>query len=153
VLLQAAVSRGPAFAALTLADTGHLELLLSREIISELSDVLFRPAVRQKFPILTDEYVNLFIDRLERMGSRIDPVPARIHYPRDPDDEPYLNLAIHGDAEYLITRDRNLLDLATPASAEARDFRQRCPRLGILDPVELNCSVLSSPNWNEHPIR
>ena len=53
VFLQAAVSRrGPAFALLTLAETGRLELLISAEILSELREVLLRPAVQQKFPLL-----------------------------------------------------------------------------------------------------
>lgn len=50
---------------------------------------------------------------------------------RDPKDEPYLNLAIATKAEYLVTRDRDLLDLMHDSS-----FQQRYPDLRILDPVE-----------------
>jgi hypothetical protein len=46
VLLQAAVSRGPAVAVLMLVEAGRLELLLSAAVISELRDVLFRTEVQ-----------------------------------------------------------------------------------------------------------
>jgi predicted nucleic acid-binding protein len=35
-----------------------------------------------------------------------------IRLSRDPDDEAYLNLALAGQAQYLVTRDHDLLDLA-----------------------------------------
>lgn len=50
---------------------------------------------------------------------------------RDPKDEPYLNLAIAAKATYLVSRDRDLLDLMADPT-----FRQRHPDLLILDPVE-----------------
>jgi predicted nucleic acid-binding protein len=57
VPLQAAISRGPAFAVLTLVEAGRLELLLSAALISELRDVLFRTEVQQKFPGLSTEFI------------------------------------------------------------------------------------------------
>ena len=41
---------------------------------------------------------------------------ARAHA-RDPGDEPDMDLAILADAAYLVSRDRDLLDLQDPASA------------------------------------
>ena len=42
---------------------------------------------------------------------KIDEVPATYSLPRDPNDEPYLNLAIAANADYLATWDNDMLDL------------------------------------------
>lgn len=44
-------------------------------------------------------------------------------YPRDPQDEPFLNLAIEVEADYLISRDPDLLDLMKWEQAEGRAFQ------------------------------
>ena len=145
VLLQAAVSRGPAFALLTLVEADRLELLLSGDTISELRDVLHRQEVQQRFPILTGDFIAAFLDRIQHIGTRVDPVPALFEFPRDPDDEPYLNLAVHGAAQYLVTRDRDLLDLAESTTDEARRLGRLCPSLRILDPVILLRELVTKP--------
>jgi uncharacterized protein len=145
VLLQAAVSRGPAFALLALVEAGRLELLLSTAIVSELRDVLLRTKVRRKFPVLSTEFIEVFLDRLQRISTLVDPVPAGLRFPRDPDDEPYLNLAAHASAEYLVTRDRDMLDLADSTADDARHFRRICPGLKILDPVGLLREIVAKP--------
>src|SRR5579872_434190 len=113
VFLQAAVSRrGPAFALLRLAEAGRLELLVSSEILSELREVLFRPTVRRKFPLLTSELIQAFLARLATFTILVEHVPNVIRLSRDPDDDAYLNLALAGQAQYLVTRDHDLLDIA-----------------------------------------
>ncbi len=57
-------------------------------------------------------------------------VPKAVALPRDPKDEPYLDLAIAAKAHYLVSRDLDLLDLMHDAS-----FRQSQPGLVILDPA------------------
>ena len=57
-------------------------------------------------------------------------------YERDPDDEPYLNLAIAAGAQYLVSRDNDLLDLQNPDSKPGQQLRALLPRLTILDPVD-----------------
>ena len=145
VLLQAAVSRGPAFALLTLAEAGRLELLLSDDILSEVRDVLLRTEVQQRFPILSVEFVEAFIARIRQLGTLVDPVPSRFKFQRDPDDEPYLNLAAQGGAKYLVTRDRDLLDLVKASDEDAQQIRRACPDLRILDPVELLRELVAKP--------
>ena len=138
VLLQAAVSRrGPAFALLTQVEVGRLELLISDSAIAELREVLVRPAVQRKFPVLTADVVEAFIARIMAIAATIQPVPALFRLPRDPDDEMYVNLALAGNARFLITRDRDLLDLAACATREAQYHQRLRPELRILDPVAL----------------
>lgn len=63
-------------------------------------------------------------------------VKKRFDYPRDPDDEPYLNLAIEVGADYLISRDNDLLDLMKWEKEEGREFQKRFRFLKIVSPEE-----------------
>ncbi len=63
-------------------------------------------------------------------------VPKRFKLPRDPDDEPYVNAAIESGAQFLITRDRDLLELMNSDTKDGRDFQFRFPQLKILNPVD-----------------
>jgi putative PIN family toxin of toxin-antitoxin system len=133
VFLQAVTNeRGPAFACVRLVEAERLWLVVSPAILAEVRDVLSRPKVRAKFPHLTDERVEGFLRWLEDKGITLAEVPHAFEYPRDPDDEPYINLAIASDARYLVSWDKDLLDLMAD-----EDFRQRFPNLTILNPVAL----------------
>jgi predicted nucleic acid-binding protein len=68
-------------------------------------------------------------------------VPREIVLPRDPKDEPYLNLACGAEADYLVSRDSDLLDLATPDDSLGATLREKCPRLAILDPPSFIAAV------------
>ena len=115
VFLQAVTNeQGPAFACLGLVEEEKLELVVSPVILAELRDVLSRPKVRAKFPHLTDERAEGFIYWLEDKGITLAEVPRAFEYPRDPDDEPYINLAVASDSRYLVSRDKDLLDHSWP---------------------------------------
>jgi predicted nucleic acid-binding protein len=53
-----------------------------------------------------------------------------MEFPRDPDDEPILNLAIQEQADYILARDKDLFDLG-----KSKDFRLLYPYLQVVDPV------------------
>jgi predicted nucleic acid-binding protein len=72
--------------------------------------------------------------------------PKRFELPRDPDDEPYLNLALEAGAQFLVTRDRDLLDLRRWDTSEGRDFQSRFPQLKILDPVTFIKEIEAQPS-------
>jgi predicted nucleic acid-binding protein len=46
-----------------------------------------------------------------------------------------LNLAIEAGADFLITRDNDLLDLMKWEREEGREFQKRFRRLKVIDPV------------------
>jgi putative PIN family toxin of toxin-antitoxin system len=77
-----------------LAEEGFIRLYLSEEILTEIADVLNRSKVRARFPELTDEIVEEFLDQLRSTAEIAKRVPKRFTYPRDVDDEPYINLAV-----------------------------------------------------------
>jgi putative PIN family toxin of toxin-antitoxin system len=135
VYLQAAARPdGPARACLGLAQQGRVCLCISPAIRSEVDDVLSRPKVRQKFPSLTPAVVAAFLRDVDALARSAGEVPKVVTFPRDPKDEPYLNLAVAAGATRLITWDNDLLDLMAD-NPEGTDFRGRFPDLLIFTPV------------------
>jgi uncharacterized protein len=140
ILYQATANlAGPAAELLRQLEAGRFVLYVSDEILDEARDVLGRPKLRAKNPRVTDETVREAFDLLDRLARTVSNVPSLFSLPRDPDDEPYLNLAIAAGADYLVTWDKDLLDLMQDAS-----FRAQYPRLTILNPVAL-LQILTPP--------
>lgn len=131
VFLQgAARAEGPAGACLKLVEAGAITLGLSQQVLEEVREVLLRPKIQRKFPSLTADRVDAFVETLRKAGKWFDAVPAAAVSLRDPDDAPYLNLAICAGAKYLVTRDYDLLDLMRDAV-----FTTSFPHLTIVEPV------------------
>jgi len=121
---------GPARACFRLVEEGRITLCLSAAILAEVRDVLTRPKTLRKFPLLSPAWIETFVQATESRAVVILEVPKVFTLERDPKDEPYLNLAIAVGAQYLVSRDLDLLDLMSDES-----FRQRYPDLTILDPA------------------
>lgn len=137
VLLQAAARKSsPSAACLRLAEGGFVHLYISEEILTEVADVLSRPNVRARFPELTGETVEEFSGQLRTVAETISHVPRKFAYQRDVDDEPYINLAVEAGAHYLVSRDKDLLDLMTGHTGESKEFRRRFRPLKVLDPID-----------------
>lgn len=137
VYLQAAARElSVAAECLRLVEKGLVRLYLSEEILTEIEDVLNRPEIRKHFQTLTDELVNAFLLRLRKNSQVFRKVPKKFSYLRDPDDEPYINLAVKAKVNYLVSRDNDLLDLMRDYSAEAKEFRQRFRPLLVIEPLE-----------------
>jgi len=136
VLLQA-VAREKSVAAkcLNFAESGLIQLCVSREVLAEVEDVLNRPEIRAHFPDLSDEIVGAFLKRLQKLSVLVRLVPKEFSYPRDEDDEPYINLAVAAGANFIISRDRDLLDLMTGYTNECKEFRQRFRSLKVIEPI------------------
>ncbi|HEX3144042.1 MAG TPA: PIN domain-containing protein, partial [Pyrinomonadaceae bacterium] len=84
ILLQAVARKtGPAAACLRLAEEGLVRLRLSEEILTELSEVLKRSTIRVRYPELTDEIVEDFLNALRRTAEVTNDVAKRFSYPRD----------------------------------------------------------------------
>jgi putative PIN family toxin of toxin-antitoxin system len=109
---------------------GRVELVVSPEVLAEVRDVLTRPKTIHKFPALTPEAVDVFLRDLANHATTLPTTPKVFSLPRDPKDEPYINLAIGAQARYLVSRDNDLLDLMGDAA-----FRQQFPELVVIDPV------------------
>jgi predicted nucleic acid-binding protein len=85
---------------------------------------------------VTDELIAAFLARISFRAVFVRDVPRVFDHPRDPKDEPYIDLAAAVEADHLVTRDNDLLYLTTDHSIEAKQFRQRFPSLRVLTPVD-----------------
>lgn len=110
-------------------------MVISADVLSEVRSILTRVDVQKKFPGLTPNLVSKFLMRIAEVGVFVSPVPLVIVFERDHKDEPYLNLARASSAAYLITRDRDMLDLMVDRSSEGQSVRNTLPGLRFLDPV------------------
>jgi uncharacterized protein len=82
----------------------HGEILLSSELLAELSDVLGR----KKFDRFVtseerDEFLETFIDQAILI--------EKVQECRDPKDDKILELALNGQAQYIVSGDKDLLVL------------------------------------------
>ena len=86
-----------AAAILRLAATGTIKLAYDLRILSEYQDVLSRP----KFS-LAKENINAFLDQVEKEGVLVSVIPLKFRL-SDPDDEPFLEVALAARVEAIIT--------------------------------------------------
>ena len=131
IFLQATISdNGPAAKALRLFEDEALTLFISGELLEEMRMVLTHTEIRIKTARYTDQDIEEFINRIAQKGVLIVPLPSHFKYERDPKDEHIINLAVEAKVQYLVSRDRDLLDLMNHA-----EFQVRYPDLKILDPL------------------
>ena len=136
VFLQGLIKEsGPAVTCLKRFEEGRFRLAVSPETLAELHDVLSRSSLRQRFPLITEEKADRLIELLLLKGELFRKVPKSFELPRDPDDEPYVNLAIEAGAQFLVTRDKDLLSLMRWDTEEGRNFQTQFRQLRIVDPV------------------
>lgn len=88
----------------------HWQLVFSTETFAELETRIWRP----KF----DKYVS--IERRRQLLHDFSasahwtplPLPPRQAYSRDPDDDVFIHTALQGNAQWLVSGDRDLLELS-----------------------------------------
>lgn len=105
--------------------------IVSPSIVAEYLDVLTRPELTRKFRNVATRDPHAVLAWLAQAEVvELDDVPA---ISRDPKDDPFLATAVAGAADYLVSEDRDLLDLEShgdiPIVTGARF-------LAILDNVE-----------------
>jgi putative PIN family toxin of toxin-antitoxin system len=82
---------------LRLVADGAIQLAYDLRILSEYRDVLNRP----KFNF-AKENVEGFLEQTEEEGLLVSVKPLKFHLP-DPDDEPFLEVALSGGAKAIVT--------------------------------------------------
>jgi putative PIN family toxin of toxin-antitoxin system len=145
VLIQAvAAPDGPSAAALRLYEQNLIEVFLSRAVLKELGQVLHYPIVRQKLPGLDDDRIDAFLHRLRFRATLLRGVRHVFDYPRAREDEPYIDLAAAAKADFLVSRDKDLLCLAGDHTLIAKQFRQKFPRVRVVNPVAFVAAVATT---------
>ena len=132
VIFQAAINAdSPAERALAQLQSGNVTAVVSNYMRHEYEDVLTREKLQKKYPLLQNaRLVQAHLRRVDVFMERVDNPPERITYDRDPKDAPPVNLVIHIQADFLVTRDKDLLSLHDDPA-----FRHLCPNAQILDSV------------------
>jgi putative PIN family toxin of toxin-antitoxin system len=138
IFVQAASNpNGPAMACFDRLTAKSGQLILSLPVLLEIAEVLNRPELHQRLKTLTPERVGRFLDEVKCTAVFLDHVPHTMDLPRDPKDEPYLDLAIAADADFLITwNERHLTYLMESDTTEGHEFRSRFSKLTITNPVK-----------------
>lgn len=85
------------------------QLVLSEPVVVEILEVIQRPELRRKFKSLEQISPSEILRLLEKAESvEIASVPAVL---RDPKDDKFLETALSGDAAFIVSADKDLLDL------------------------------------------
>jgi uncharacterized protein len=110
-------------------DQRTLQLIVSEGIVEEYAEVLSRLEVDEK-------HVQRFLERLEaRQTVSYVNLGPRVEASNDPDDNLFLSTAISGRAAFVVSLDRDLLDIP-------RDARKRL-RFQIVTPSQLLAELAS----------
>ena len=111
VLLRGAVARTASLTAKIYEAWRHgrFTLLLSEPILAEVEAVLGRPEVLEKLRLNPIE-ARALVALLQRRASFVHPA-ASIRRSRDPGDDKFLECAVAGPADYVVSADADLLSL------------------------------------------
>lgn len=90
----------------------RFHLVISPAILEEISRVFHFPkiALRHRWP---EEKIRLFIEDLAHLAILTPGEPTLNVIAEDPSDNRYLECAVEGGAEYIVSGDQHLLQLAT----------------------------------------
>jgi putative PIN family toxin of toxin-antitoxin system len=88
---------------------GEHTLLYAPSLLEELIDVLNRPRIREKY-WLTDQDIQTVLSLILLRGDVVKP-KERITACRDPKDDKFLEVAVAGEADVIVSGDQDLLVL------------------------------------------
>ena len=98
----------PANLLLSLWRDSQFVLVLSQAILDEVREVLLRQHNMERYSY-TEQEVNILINELTQ-GAIIVEVPCSYKLCRDPEDDRFIDCAIYGRAQFLLSYDNDLLD-------------------------------------------
>ena len=132
IILQAILSEsGPADECLRFVFNGKVRMVTTDAVVGEIEDVISRPKLVSKYPQLRTDRPSQLIAKIRSEAGFISQPPNIYRFERDRKDEIFINLAIAVNADYLVSRDNDLLDLRLD-----EDFIASFPKLKIASPFE-----------------
>lgn len=97
--------RGKPYQCLVLARAALVQPVYCREMMAELARKLRHPFA------FTDNHVQAVLYQYRRISQRVD-IPGTLHgVVADPDDDMFIECALVGEAEVIVSGDQHLLDL------------------------------------------
>lgn len=106
ILVSALGWRGAPYEIVQLCLAGHHKLLLSPDILSELERVLRYPKLK-----FTSEQIDEYLEQLTEAAELIHPGLQVSVVVEDPTDNRFLECALAGRADMVVSGDRHLLQL------------------------------------------
>ncbi|MEK7440653.1 MAG: putative toxin-antitoxin system toxin component, PIN family [Chloroflexota bacterium] len=88
---------------------GKYQIVYSQQLLDELTEKMLLPRIRNKYPVSEEQMADLF-NLIIEFGKRVDP-ERHVEICRDPDDNHVIDVALAGEAEYVVTGDDDLLIL------------------------------------------
>lgn len=104
------VANGPSARILDAVRHGKLALITSSALLAEFADVITRPHIVRKYPLVAQQ-ADAVLDGLRALATL---TPASVQMPTaspDPDDNVVLACAEHGQADYIVSGDPHLFEL------------------------------------------
>lgn len=84
--------------------------IVSPEILREMLDVINRPKLLKRFAVTKDApQMQILLSKLA--GAVVVEPTQRINICRDPKDDKFLECAVEGRANYIVSEDKDLLDV------------------------------------------
>ncbi len=137
IFIQALLNpNGVAAKCLDLVRENKILLFVSKATIDEVRDVILRPNILARLPDAASEQIEAFIEDILSVSVFTKKVSQIFKYKRDPKDEMIIDLAVACDADYIVSRDKDLLDLMKSFDDESKEFRQKFRLLKVIAPVE-----------------
>lgn len=88
---------------------GKIELVLSRDILDELDNVLHRPCIKNKYHLSHTDIADFL--RLLQQYTLIVQGAIDVDVAEDPDDNIVFACAVESGADYIISGDHHLVDI------------------------------------------
>ena len=110
VLISATFWKGDSFKIIEKVEDKEIELILSEAIIKEYNRVLNYEEIQEKIKdnSLDTRFV---LEELIEMAVIVDPKKKLKVVKDDPDDDKFLETALEGNADYIVSQDKHLLKL------------------------------------------
>lgn len=99
--------------------SGKVKLFVSKDTLAEVRDVVLRPNILARLPDADAIQIEAFIETISNISTLIHSVPEIFKFQRDPKDEIIINLAVSAEADYIVSRDKDLLDLTSGFTDDA----------------------------------
>ncbi len=109
VLISGTFWTGDSFRIVQLIDKGELTLILSKEILDEYDYILHSDEITEK-KAYKPECVASILKQVQ-LANFIEPIEKLKVVENDPDDDKFIEAAIAGNADYIISQDNHLLKL------------------------------------------
>ncbi len=103
-------STGPPAQIIDFMERGAFEIVVSEDILAEYQTVLAYNHVRRRHR-LTDEQIAGWTNNLRRIGTVVAPIETHDVIKGDRDDNKFVECAVAGGADYIVSGDIHLLSL------------------------------------------